>query len=154
MPCSFVIPKKGHQKAKTCGEIEHKDGLCVAHQPKPPTVAVTPVTLSWQPMTASGTTSVNEKFQSACNAAATRIESVCLNGVHPGGMAFTGNKGAHQLLHDTQPGVNSTFFYRWQGSMLVVYGVGGHTGKDNKHYSLTWFDGSSAAVDLMKKKIT
>ena len=152
MACGYITPAKGHQKAKPCNEPESLGGFCVAHQPKPVNVAVTPVALTWQPM-ATGVT-VNAKFQLECDGAATRIQEVCLNGVHPGGMSFTGNKGAHQLLHDTQPHSNNVFFYRWVGQVMMVYGVGSHTGSDNKHYSLTWYDGSNAAVDLGKKKIT
>lgn len=152
MPCTHIEPAKGHQKAKQCGQPEHLNGLCVNHQPKPVSVAVTPVTLTWQPVESGG--AVNAKFQLACDGAATRIQEVCLNGVHAGGMPFTGNKGTHSLLHDTQPHANNVFFYRWVGQVMFVYGVGNHTGKDNKHYSLTWYDGSSAAVDLNKKKIT
>lgn len=154
MGCSYMIPGKGHQKAKLCNALEHKDGLCISHQPKPVSVAVTPVTPTWQPKPSSGTT-VNAKFQTECDGAATRIEAVCLNGIHAGGMSFTGSKGAHQLLHDTQPHANAVFFYRWVGSVMEVYGVGSHSGSaDNKHYALTWYDGSNAAVDLGKKKIT
>ncbi len=152
MPCSHIEPAKGHQKAKPCGQPEQLNGLCVRHQPKPVSVAVTPVTLTWQPMASGG--SVNAKFQLACDGVEARVQEVCLNGVHPGGMSFTGNKGSHSLLHDTQPHANNAFFYRWVGQVMFVYGVGNHTGSDNKHYSLTWFDGSSAAVDLNKKKIT
>lgn len=151
MPCSFVTPAKGHQKAKRCREPEFKGGFCQAHQPPPPTITVTPVTLSWAPMVATGTT-VNPLFQNACEGTALRIEGICSNGIHAGGMSFTGTKGSHQLLHETQPGANNTIFYRWVGNVMMVYGVGGHT-TDNKHYSLTWYDGSTVAVSLPLKQI-
>lgn len=153
MPCSHIEPAKGHQREKKCSKPEYKDGLCIAHQPKPVIVAPTAVVLTWQPQAQTDNT-VNATFQDLCDDMADRIEAVTQNGIHPGGESFTGNKGAQQLLHDTQPHINNVFFYRWVGNVLVVYGVGNHTGKDNKHYSLTWYDGSSAAVDLNKKKIT
>lgn len=150
MPCEYITPQKGFQRAKTCGAPVSLGNFCVAHQPKPLIVAVTPVSLSWQPMTHNG--KVNQAFQNACDGASTRIDAVRLNGIHTGGMPFTGNKGIHMLLHDTQPHSNNVFFYRWVGNDMLVYGVGAHT-IDNKHYGLTWYTGASASVDLAKKKI-
>lgn len=153
MPCSFVTPAKGHQRPKPCKNIEFKDGLCVEHQPKPVSVAPTAVVLTWAPKALTDN-SVNATFQALCDGISDRIDTVTQNGVHPGGMTFKGNKGSQQLLHDTQPGANNTFFYNWVGNVLVVYGVGGHTGTTNKQYNLTWYDGRSAHIDLDKKKIT
>ena len=149
MPCSHVTPAKGHQKQKVCGAPETKGGFCDQHQPKPVIVAVTPVTLSWYPKPASGTT-VNEKFQKACDDNEGITQNQCDNGIQSGGMPFKGkgNKGPHSLLHYTQPRANNTIFYKWVGNAMEVFGVGNHTGGNNKVYSLTWYDGSSATVDL------
>lgn len=151
MPCQFVIPAKGHQKKKVCNQPESLGGFCVAHQPKPDIVAVTPVTLSWQPV-ANGLT-VDAGFQAACDAISARLDTVCQGGIQAGGMAFGGRKGPLTLLHDTQPRINNAFFYRWVGNVMMVYGVGGHEGSDNKHYALTWYTGANASVDLNKKTI-
>lgn len=152
MPCAHVTPAKGHQKAKPCNEPELAGGFCAKHQPPKPVVVQQPPPLAWQPMTAAGTLAVNPVFQNTCNATALRLDTICGNGVHAGGTTFTGTKGTFQLLHDTQPGANNTIFYRWVGHVMFVYGVGGHT-YDNKHYSLTWFDGSTVAVSLPLKQI-
>ena len=153
MACSFIIIAKGHQKKdKVCGKPETLGGFCGDHQPKPIVVAVTPVTCSWAPCTES-TGKVNAKFRKKCDEIQDRISTVVGNGIHPGGATFKGKGGSHQMLHDTQPHANSAFFYRWNGTVLTVYGVGNHT-TDNKHYSLTWYDGSSAAVELDGKTIT
>lgn len=154
MPCNFEIPGKGHAKAKKCKNPESKGGFCDQHQPKRVIVAVTPVSLTWFPRPEAGTT-VNDKFQSACDVNAQMIETQCQNGIQGGGMPFKGkgNKGPHSLLHYTQPRANNTVFYRWVGSTMEVFGVGDHTGGTNKVYSLTWYDGSSATVNLSKKTI-
>ncbi len=74
-----------------------------------------------------------------------------------GGTAFEGKlgnkKGTFTLLHETQPRSNHTFFFNWQGNTMHIYAAGKHTGTTNKKYSLTWFDGSSATIDLSKKTI-
>lgn len=152
MPCGYSFPAKGHQRAKKCNAPESAGGFCAAHQPKPVVVAVTPVTLTWFPRPAVGTT-VNAKFQTECDENATMIANQCQNGIQGGGMPLKGKGGSHSLLHYTQPRANNTFFYRWVGNTMEVYGVGNHTGGTNKIYSLTWFDGSSATVDLGKKTI-
>ena len=150
MACSYTSPQKGHQKPKKCNKPDVKGGFCEDHQPPPIVVVVAPPVLAWQPKAVG--IAVNAAFQIACNDAAARINTVCQGGVQGGGMTFTGGKGEFRLLHDTQPHTNSSFFYNWVGFMMEVYGVGGHT-TDNKHYALTWYDGSNASVDLGKKKI-
>jgi len=150
-PCDYVTPAKGHQKSKVCGKPEFKGGRCEAHQPPPVVVVVAQPLLTWQPRTDGA--AVNATFQTECTDNALRINAICQNGVQAGGMSFTGGKGNFQLLHDTQPHANNAFFYRWEGFVMQVYGVGHHT-TDNKHYALTWYDGSTASVDLGKKKIT
>ena len=95
---------------------------------------------------------VNPVFQNTCDGTTLRIEGLCGNGIHLGGETLTGTKGKFVLLHATQPGANNTIFYRWVGNVMMVYGVGGHT-TDNKHSSLTWYDGSTVAVSLPLKQI-
>lgn len=152
--CSFVPEKKGHQKPKRCSELATTGDFCDKHQPKTFSVAPTPVTLSWYPKPDGGGTTVNTKFQTACDEIEAWIQNTCDGGIQPGGMPFkgTGNKGPHSLLHNTQPRSNSTVFYKWVGSGMEVFGVGGHA-ESNTTYSLTWYDGSSARVDLKAKTI-
>jgi hypothetical protein len=152
--CKHKFEPKGYQKEKQCKNLEHLNGFCVEHQPPKPSNKSHAVPLTWQAMQQDGTTTVNPAFQIECNAMAKRINEVCQNGIHPGGMTFQGKKGTFQLLHDTQPRSNNVFFYNWNGNVLTVYGVGYHSGQDNKHYKLVWYNGSSASVDLTKKTIT
>jgi hypothetical protein len=154
MPCNHVEPAKGHQKEKQCQKPELLNGYCAEHQPRSVSVAMAAVVPTWEPVKESGGTTVNEQFQDQCEAHGPHIMRLCDNGAQTGGMPFTGNKGKHQLLHDTQPHTNNVVFYRWVGNVMRVYGVGKHVGKDNKHYRLTWYDGSNASVDLPKKTIT
>ncbi|SEA12452.1 hypothetical protein [Rubrimonas cliftonensis] len=158
MACTYMLEPKGHEKkGKPCGRPESKDGLCILHQPAPTTVAVTPVTYSWSPKREDGTTTVNQKFQDACDEVSEQIQKYCDNGPATGGQTFTGKTGAKndtfQLLHQTQPRTNHTFFYNWQGAVMHVYAAGKHTGTTNTKYALTWFDGSSATIDLKKSTI-
>ena len=155
--CDYMIPPKGHQKGKACGEPESAGGRCTKHQPPPVTVAVTPVTYNWTPHTVGGAMAVDAKFQTACDTVSEQIDKFCQNGPVSGGDTFTGkigNKaGAFTLLHETQPRSNQTFFFNWQGNMMHVYAAGKHTGTSNKIYALTWFDGSSATLNLDKKSV-
>lgn len=156
MACDYMIPGKGHQKAKVCGKPETKDGRCGQHQPPPVSVAVTPVTYDWIPHSSLGT--VDAKFQTACDNVSEQVDKYCSNGPVRGGGTFKGTvgskKGSFTLLHETQPRSNETFFFNWQGTTMHIYAAGKHTGQTNKIYSLTWFDGSSATINLNDSTIT
>lgn len=157
MACDYIIPPKGHQKGKACGEPETANGRCAKHQPPPPTVVVTAVTYNWTSHTTGGGTAVDATFQTECDTVSEQIDKYCQNGPVGGGTPFKGtmgNKnGTFTLLHETQPRSNHTFFFNSQGNTMHVYAAGKHTGTTNKKYALTWFDGSSATIDLNKKTI-
>lgn len=151
MACNFIIAAKGHQKKdKVCSQPDTLNGRCAKHQPPPPTVTATGVTYHWTLHTEGGGTKVNEKLQTACDEGKEQIDKCCEKGPVLGGEKITGKqgnkKGPFMLHHETQPRANFAFFYNWQGNTMHVYAAGGHTGNDNKHYKLTWFDGSSASI--------
>ncbi|MBC7505702.1 MAG: hypothetical protein H7267_08270 [Sandarakinorhabdus sp.] len=152
MACDYVIPPKGHEKGRACGKPETAKGRCAKHQPPPPTVVVTAVTYHWTPHTVGGGTAVDASFRAECDWGSEQIDKYCSNGPVSGGTPITGklgNKnGTFTLHHETQPRSNFTFFFNWQGNTMHVYAAGKHTGKTNKKYSLTWFDGSSATIEL------
>ena len=152
--CTYVIPAIGHNKEKPCKSLASLGDFCALHQPKPVIVAVTAVTLAWRPFTTGD--KVDATFQTKCDGAKDRLDAICSGGIQGGGMMFkgVGDKGPHRLLHQTKSGSNIVVFYRWVGAIMEVFGVGNHSGSDNKHYSLTWFNGSNAAVDLNKSSIT
>jgi len=157
MACDYLIPAKGHEKAKTCGETETAKGRCGKHQIPPPTVAVTAVTYNWTPHIVGDGLIVDATFQNKCDEMSEQIQKYCDNGPVLGGTPFTGrlgNKlGTFSLLHETQPRSNMTFFFNWQGNTMHVYAAGKHTGTSNKIYALTWFDGASATINLNDKSI-
>lgn len=153
MACEFVIPAKGHGKEKVCGKPEVSDKRCAAHLPKAAVDTVSPPKLTWFLRPEGSGTTVNGKLQTAANDGTGWIENTCQNGAQTGGMPFRGKGGSFSLLHNTQPRTNFTIFYNWTGAIMEVFAAGEHTGTTNTVYSLTWFDGSNATIDLKKKTI-
>lgn len=45
------------------------------------------------------------------------------------------------VQHETKPSSNISIFYRWEGNILKVYGVGNHVNNDNSQYEVTWSNG-------------
>ncbi|WLI91651.1 hypothetical protein Q4S45_11175 [Massilia sp. R2A-15] len=65
------------------------------------------------------------------------------------GDGATTTVGGLALHHITTPRANySIWFRRTSGHEIAVYGVGKHVGRDNKKYSIEFYDGSTKNVTL------
>lgn len=54
--------------------------------------------------------------------------------------------------HRTQPGRNTTIFYRRIDQQLIlILGIGRHVGKSKTSYEVEWADGSTNRIELKKK---